>query len=265
MGVINERQRGNIQMKSIVEIYAEMARNNPVWSDKEEKEMIVKLFKIGRDAFVNEAMKHNLGLVFSLVKKYAFNPSDDIVQLAVLALVRALEKFDPTKGYKISTWVAQPICWAIKQAQTPYSKLGNFSDEIEGFNHRYCKSMKVVSIDAPVGKDEDNGNETIGNFISSHNVDVNYGILRGFKSSSEEEKDMDAKTCIKMLVEEMHRFLGKKEMLVILGLLEGKNLSEIGIEMNLTRMRISQIAKSAYEKIRNSDVAILMKEVMSEN
>ena len=250
-------------MKSVLEVYSEIAKSNPPWTPDEEKAFVKKWWRKDREHFVNEAMKHNLGIVFKAMQKVAFNPkSEDVFQRAVSALVEALRKFKPSKGYKISTWVSNPVRWAIQQFQNPYNHQGSIRDEIASLNHRYGKKMSVVSIDAKVGGEDGDGSTTVGDLITDANVNTDYlaGTSVGVRDSRvEDERASDIKSGVAALLVHLPKVLTKKELYVVKRMLNGKNMSEISVELKLSRMRISQISASAFDKIRNSRYGVKLR------
>ena len=244
-------------MKSVIEIYSDMAKNNPPWSAKEQAEAIKKWFRKDRERFINEAMKHNLSLVFHLVERYAFNKTEDVVQKAVIAMVEALKKYNPKKG-KISTWLVNPIRWVIHKMQDSYSHEGSISDEISALSHRYNRKMRLVSTDSPIGNDE-GSNDTVGTLISNKDLTLDYFRARGFKTAADEAREIDIKEGVDALMNKMPKFLTKQELVVVKGLLKGRTMSDISVELKLSRMRISQISGRAFEKIRRSSLAVKLK------
>lgn len=246
-------------MKSVLEVYSEMAKVNPPWKADEERAFIQSCLtrtgkwksKAMKDRFVAEAVKHNLSLVFKMMNRYAFKKdSEDVFQRAVIALAEALKKYDPTSKNKISTWIQQPIIWAIKQTQHTYYKGHAIQDQIAALNHRYNLHMSVISVDATPGGSEEG--DSIGNFISYENVDSDYLAACGYKTTEEKSRELDIKTGVEGLVDELPKILNKKEVRVIKYMLKGLNMTEISVKLRLTRMRISQISAKAFEKIRNS-------------
>jgi RNA polymerase sigma factor (sigma-70 family) len=252
-------------MKSVLEVYSEISKANPPWTPDEERAFVKKWWRKDREHFVNEAMKHNLGLVFKAMQKVAFNPkSEDVFQRAVSALVESLRKFKPSKGYRISTWVSNPVRWAIQQFQNPYNHQGSIRDEITSLNNRYGSKMSVVSIDAKVGGDDGDG-DTVGDLITDSNISTNYlvGICKT-STSSDEEKAGDIQAGVSEMLAYMPKVLTKNELYVIKRMLRGKNMSEISVELKLSRMRISQITAKAFEKIRRSKFGRKLKGLVSQ-
>lgn len=255
-------------IKSVIDVYSEIAKSNPTWTSKEEADFVKSCTtKTGKwrsnaakEKFINEALKHNIGLVFKLVHKLAFNKNEDVFQKALIGMVEALKKYDPKKGYKISTWITNPIRWAIMQHQNPYAKSGSISDEISALNHKFRMNMSVISIDTPIGGDEHN--DTIGSIISTNNLDANYVIERSFKEQDEDQMERDVTRAVGEMVKKLPKFLNKKELRVIKGILRGKSQTDISVELHLSKVRISQLQASAFQKIRNSPMAGHLKNLL---
>ena len=244
-------------MKTVLEVYEEISKANPRWTAAEEREFVKKWWRKDREHFVNEALKHNLSLVFDLMHKVAFNPrSEDVFQKALSALVEALRKFKPKKNCKISTWVTNPVRWAIMQFQNPYNHQGSITDEIVSLNHRYGRKMSIVSIDSKIGGEDGDGDATLGDVISEKNVhsDWLFGVCKT-TTRSEMEATEEIKASVAKMLAYMPKLLTKQELFVIKRMLVGKNMTEISIELKLSRMRISQITAKAFDKIRRCKMA----------
>ena len=249
-----------------------MAKVNPPWTADEERAFIQSCLtrtgkwksKAMKDRFVAEAVKHNLSLVFKMFNRYSFKKdNEDVFQRAVIAMAEALKKYDPTSKNKISTWIQQPIIWAIKQTQHTYYKGHDIHDQIAALNHRYNLRMSVVSVDATIGNGEVDSTDTIGNFISPENVDSDYLAACGYKTMDEKSKETEIKSGVDVLMDELPKILSKKEIRVIKYLLKGLSMTDISVKLKVTRMRISQISAKAFEKIRNSKVGKHLKGLLA--
>ena len=243
-------------MKSVIEVYEEIAKNNPPWTVDEEKSAIKRLYnRKSNSKFINEALKHNLGLVFTLMKKYAFNKNnEDLFQSAVIGLTNALKTYDPKKGVKISTWVFEPIRWALLKHQTMYSKQGLIVDDIKSFNRKYDVHLSVVEMDNPSVDGSGESNRKVEDAISPETVAPDYINMCGIKTFSEEEFESDLKKSVnELILGDDVKILTDREKFIIGKLVSGMNQSEVSKELNLTKMRISQIVAKAFEKIRNSN------------
>ena len=253
-------------VKSVLDVYSEIAKNNPPWKTEEEREFIQSCTtktgkwksKAMKDRFVNEAMKHNLGLAFKLVNKIAFNKNEDVFQKAIIGMVEALKKYDPKRKGKISTWITNPIRWAILQHQYAYAKSGTVAEELYALNHKFKLNIQVVSMDTPM--DGDVKNETFGNLITVDNLNCDYIIDRNIKSDLDYMDESDITTAVRDMMKKLPKILNKREEYVIKGVLGGKTLTDISGELRLSKVRISQIQASAFRKIRNSPIGKCLKE-----
>ena len=259
-------------MKTVIEVYSDMAKSIPPWSAAEEREFVKSCStrtgkwrsKAAKDKFVNEAMKRNLNLMFKLVNKYSFKkPTEDVIQLAVVAMVEALKKYDPGSGNKLSTWIHQPIVWSVKRLQHAYSKSGGVADEISALNHRYGMNLSVMSLDAEVGNSDD-GTDAIGNLISERSVNTSYLLDRKVKTEDESMYEREVVAAVRSGIVELKGVLNEREQYVIRGFLKGQTMQEISVELKLSRMRVSQISANAFDKIRNSKVGRKLKVMLKD-
>lgn len=261
-----------------VRLYLREIGKIPLLSADEELELAQKV--VAGDKRAKDKMAEaNMRLVVSIAKRYSGRGLDflDLIQEGNTGLLRAVEKFDPDKGFKFSTyatwWIRQAITRAIAdQARTiriPVHMVETINKllrtqrrmtqelnreptieelakelEMEPEKVEYVIKIKqdIHSLDAGVGRDGDDDSESVlGDFIEDEDA------------ASPEES-----AASQLLKEQVSGILGaltEREQKIIkmrFGLDDGKNhtLEEVGQEFAVTRERIRQIEAKALAKLR---------------
>lgn len=259
-----------------VKIYMRQIHTVPLLSPEQEL-YLAKRVENGDENAKNKLIESNLRLVASIARKYIGKSSLsflDLVQEGNLGLIKAVEKYDYTRGYKFSTyatyWIKQAISRAIadqsRTIRTPvhvvealskiskakaelYQTLGHEPsvEEIAVKTNLTPEKVRTytdaarnpLSIDRPITEDED--------------ADMT-DIIPDTRSASPEE--LVSQAAVKESVEEVLDTLSEREKLVVMmryGLSDGigHTLDDIGKALGVTRERARQIEGKAMRKLRN--------------
>ena len=265
-------------------MYLKEIRQYPLLSAEEERDLIAR---IGRGDMVarDRLVESNLRLVVSIAKKYQNNGLAlmDLIQEANIGLLYAIEKFEPERGYRFSTYASWWIKQTISRALDNKSKMIRLpAYVVEGVNkmknveraltitlgreptlEEVAKEMgmdvakvkklrdsskEVSSLDVAVGEDDE---ATMGELIAD-------------TSSLTPEESMDIQTKSEVLDTILGTLEGREGDVIKYryGLMDGepRTLEEVGQIFGLTKERIRQIEAKALRKLRNPFRAKLLRE-----
>ena len=260
-----------------VRLYLREIGKIPLLSNEEEVDLAYRIVK-GEKKAKDKMVEANMRLVVSIAKRYSGRGLDflDLIQEGNTGLLRAVEKFDPAKGFKFSTyatwWIRQAITRAIAdQARTiripvhmvetinkvlrATRKLTNelnreptveeiakeMGMEPEKIDYVMKIKQDIASLDATVGRDGDDEDSVLGDFIEDEG-----------RVSPE---DAAAAQMLKEQIAEILSSLSEREQKVVklrFGIGGGRphTLEEVGAEFSVTRERIRQIEAKALSKLR---------------
>ncbi len=266
-----------------VKIYLKEIGNYPLLSMDEEVELAKRISKGDQEA-TDRLTESNLRLVVSIAKKYVGRGLSflDLIQEGNLGLIKAVDKFDHSKGYKFSTyatwWIRQAITRSIAD-QSRTIRIPVHMSEVINKVYRVSRSllqelgrepseeeiaaemnlsvekvreiMKIsadpISLDTPIGEEDDSH---LGDFIKDDTI-------MG-------PEDAAAYTMLQDQIKKLLTTLSDREQRVLIlrfGLLDGRSrtLEEVGKEFNVTRERIRQIEAKALRKLRHPNRARMLR------
>ena len=265
----------NIPTDDPVRMYFKEIGKVPLLSAEEERELAIRIEQ-GDEEAKKKLCESNLRLVVSIARRYLNRGLSflDLIQEGNLGLIKAVEKFDYTKGYKFSTyatwWIRQAITRSIAdQARTiripvhmveTINKLIRISRQLlqeygrEPTSEEIAREMGIsvekvreikkisqdpVSLETPIGEEEDSH---LGDFIPDEDIPS--------------PVDAAAYSMLQKQLREVLDTLSEREKKVLIlrfGLDDGRprTLEEVGKEFNVTRERIRQIEAKALRKLRH--------------
>ena len=266
-----------------VKVYLKEIGRVPLLSPEEEIDLAIRISE-GDESAKKRLSEANLRLVVSIAKRYLGRGMQflDLIQEGNLGLIKAVEKFDYTKGYKFSTyatwWIRQAITRSIadqartiripvhmvetinkqiKATRALRQKLGreptteDIAKEMGVSEERVIEIMKIsqdpVSLDKPIGEEDDSH---LGDFIPDT-----------------EAQAPDEAAAFTLLREQLIDVLDtltvrEKEVLLLrFGMKDGRErtLEEVGSVFGVTRERIRQIEAKALRKLRHPTRIVKLK------
>jgi len=272
---------GDVKVNDSVKIYLREIGKVPLLTAQQETELAKRIAE-GDEEAKQDLIQANLRLVIAIAKRYAGRgmPFLDLIQEGNMGLIKAVDKFDYTKGFKFSTyatwWIRQAIARAIADqartiripvhmVETIYKitraqrqlvqELGReptaeeISERLDGalsadrIREIQRINQEPVSLETPIGEEDDSH---LGDFLEDKEVET--------------PNEYTTKSLLKDELYEVMSDLTEREQKVLklrYGLEDNhpRTLEEVGKEFNVTRERIRQIEAKAIKKLRHPNRA----------
>ena len=282
-----EEMSETMSVNDPVRMYLKEIGKIPLLTPEQEQELASRLAEGDEQAY-DKMIEANLRLVVSIAKRYVGRglPFLDLIQEGNLGLIKAVGKFDHTKGYKFSTyatwWIRQSISRAIadhaRTIRIPVHMVETIN-RVARANHELLQelgrdptageiahrlhlplekveevmrvSQDPISLETPVGEEDDSH---LGDFIPD--------------DEAYEPADAAAYALLREQLAGVLKTLTPREEKVLClryGLTDGKmhTLEEVGEEFNVTRERIRQIEAKALRKLRHPSRSKVLKDFLN--
>ncbi len=277
-----------ISVDDPVKLYLKEIGRVPLLTNEEEQDLARRMAEGDEEARA-KLSEANLRLVVSIAKRYAGRGMMflDLIQEGNMGLIKAVEKFDYTKGYKFSTyatwWIRQAITRAIAdQARTiripvhmvetinkvmrverqllqeqgrqplPEEVAQEMGMSVEKIREVMKIAQEPIPLETPIGEEEDSH---LGDFIPDEDITT--------------PSDAASQVMLKEELEDVLKTLTDREARVLkmrFGLEDGRmrTLEEVGRDFNVTRERIRQIEAKALRKLRHPSRSKRLKDFLEE-
>ncbi len=278
IALLTEEEEKFLAMRVAKQLEADKELKEYLENDGSDQDVIKKLrltILQGEDA-KNKLIEANLRLVVSIAKRYVSKGLSflDLISEGNMGLMKAVYKFDHTKGFKFSTyatwWIRQAITRAIadqartiripvhmvetinklvrvqrqlvqelRREPTPEEIAERMELPVEKVLNIQKVALEPISLESPVGEEDDS---SLGDFIAD--------------KDSLNPEEFTQQEMLKKEIDEVLSTLSEREEMVLrmrFGLLDGRTrtLEEVGKEFNVTRERIRQIEAKALRRLKH--------------
>ena len=249
-----------------VEINGVNTAELPVLNAKEQMEMLKKI-KEGKTELKDEFVKSNLRLVLSLVKKFNHrcNNVDDIFQVGVVGLIKAIDNFDLSQNVQFSTYAVPMIAGEIKRYLRDSSAMRisrsirdtsyRIAKEKESYVAKYneeptikylAKTLDLSEEDIILAMESTTEPMSIYDSVYNDGGDAIY-VLDQLKN---EKNEMENITETLSLLQALEKLSDKEKEIITKRFFDNKTQLEIADEIGVSQAQISRIEKAALERMK---------------
>jgi len=257
-----------------IRAYFKDVRTIPLLTPEEEIDLAQRIKK-GDERAREQMIKANLRLVISIAKRYMNLgiPLSDLIEEGNIGLMRAVDKFDPSKGFRFSTygawWIKQSVSRAIvdqgKMIRIPVymnEELARYKKAVEQLTHKLKRKPRVPEIAKKMQIGVDKVRELNQCVAKMSSLDAPIG-----EDGEGQFIDVVEDTTVEAPHEELETFLNKERTTDLLGMMsererevlemrygiingEKKTLADIAKKLGVSRERVRQVEFGAIKKLR---------------
>ncbi|MEG1142349.1 MAG: SigB/SigF/SigG family RNA polymerase sigma factor [Clostridia bacterium] len=238
----------------------------PKVSGKEQLE-IIKRYKDGEVELKDKIIECNLRLVLSIVKKFNNRGEnvDDIFQIGVIGLIKAINNFDTIHGVQFSTYAVPMIIGEIKRYLRDNSafrisrsirdlslKLSQIREEYINKNNeeptieKLCELSEESREDVVIALDSTISPVSLSEVLYNDGGDCIY-IQDKIKDNTDNAEDVSNKVSVKQILDNLN---SKEREIIIKRYFDDKTQTELSVELGVSQAQISRIEKNVIEKLR---------------
>lgn len=291
MGADETMQKDSISLK----IYLKDVRKVELVNAKEQTELAIKA-RGGDQLAMKSLIESNLRFVLSIAKEYTYTgmPLEDLIQEGNLGIIKAVERFDETRGFRFISyavwWIRQSIMQAAYETgnsvRLPVNRINAINKVIrasEALSKKLGREPSIVEIvdyykDAETGESEFSEKDIRNAFTDSGSeVSLNSTVSQESGTEMHEHLEGDGlmemenstnTDSLKFEVDEILSELTERESLILkmyfgIGDREQMTLAEIGEQIGLTNERVRQIKEFALKKLRTYNNSSKLKDFLS--
>lgn len=277
----------NRELASLDKYLADIAREDMV--SAEEEVVLAQRIKAGDEVALERLVKANLRFVVSVAKQYQNQGISlpDLINEGNLGLIKAAQRFDETKGFKFISyavwWIRQSILQAVAEqsrlVRLPLNQVGNLtkikktSSRLEQLYHRqptykeiadeldmpedkviaaFRMNTKQVSMDAPIGEDDD---------MSLIDTIIPEGVTSADDNINRKYDTAEIHRSMSILTEKEREILN---LYFGIDVSHNYTLEEIAYRLDLTRERVRQIKDKALKKLKQNPNKVLQRMYMEQ-
>ncbi len=270
-------------MKNSIDFYNENVEDRRVLTKEEEIELVERM-KSGDETAKEELIKHNLRLVISIASRFKEHEGcisfDDLIQEGNIGLMKAVDKWDPTRGYKFSTYA---VYWIYTYIRRHFYKNVNDLSVSYNYSNKSFKVKSTLGYYNKMNKKPTLEEVSLKSGLSINEIENALSFNYDFVDIDEEVKDNDIvvedlisdnKTSLeeqsyynilKEDIKEVMHNLSKREADILrfrFGLYDGKiySLDEIGKKYGISRERVRQLEERTLSKLSKSNFGLKYRE-----